>query len=440
MFAYHVRLAFVSFRRNPVLAGLMVLAIALGVAMSMSAFTVLHVMARDPIPEKSTRLFAVQIDNGGPRSRAPGDDEPPPQLTYRDAVALLAANGGARQAAMHQVSVTLASAAPGARQISVSGRATSADFFAMFDVPLRFGRAWTQTEEASGTRLVVLSAALNDRLFGGENSVGRDVELSDKLWRVVGVADAWDPKPRFFDVIGSQSFDEGEDIYLPLKASVDEEMSTAGYEFCDAGPRGTTFADLLRSECVWLQYWVELPTSEDAARYRDALANYSAEQRTSGRFNWAPNARLRDVRAWLVARHVVSDDARLSTVVAFAFFAVCLVCALGLMLARSLERAGEFSLRRALGASRATVFSQAATESVMIGATSGVLGVVLTMTSLWLMRSLFPAQLGRIAWMDRDLVVATVALSALATLIAGLYPAWRAMRTPPALQLKGGQG
>ncbi len=87
MGAYYLRLAWLGLRRNPVLAGLMILAIALGVAMSMSAFTVLAVMARDPIPHKSRQLFAVQLDNGGPRSRKAGDDEPPGGIAWRRSAA-----------------------------------------------------------------------------------------------------------------------------------------------------------------------------------------------------------------------------------------------------------------------------------------------------------------------------------------------------------------
>jgi putative ABC transport system permease protein len=83
--------------------------------------------------------------------------------------------------------------------------------------------------------------------------------------------------------------------------------------------------------------------------------------------------RLRNVPDWLVARKIVSDDARLSAIVALAFLGICIVCALALMLARSLDRSGEYSLRRALGATRRTVFYQAATEAGLIGTGAGIL-------------------------------------------------------------------
>lgn len=435
---YYVRLALTSMRHKPVLVAMMILALALGVAMSMSAYTILHTMARDPIPEKSSQLYAVQIDNGGPRSRKPGEDEPPVQMTWRDASALLAMHHAPREAAMVQVGFSMKASDAAGKGEHVTGRATSAPFFAMFDVPLHFGRGWTEVEESDRARVAVISAALNDRVFNGEDSVGRTLILNGDAWRVIGVAGAWDPRPRFFDVEGGQAFDEGEDVYIPLKTAVSLEMSTAGYEFCDAGPRGQTYADLLASECVWLQYWAELPTAAAASTYADGLAAYAENQRAAGRFGWPANVRLRNVQDWLVARKIVSDDARLSTMVAFAFLVICMVCALALMLARSLERSGEYSLRRALGATRRTVFLQAATEAGLIGTSAGVLGIAFTLGALAAMRSLFPGDLARIAWIDGPLLAGTVALAAASAVIAGIYPAWLAMRAAPGLQLKGG--
>ena len=117
---------------------------------------------------------------------------------------------------------------------------------------------------------------------------------------------------------------------------------------------------------------------------------------------------------------------------------VCLVCALGLMLAKSLERTGEYGLRRALGASGRHIFTQAIVESGVIGLVGGLSGLGLTVAGLWAMRTLFPDGMGRVASMDTSLFATTLVLAAVATLVAGLYPAWRAMRVAPALQLKVG--
>lgn len=441
MIDYYLRLALISFRRNPVLILLTVGAISFGVAMTMTAFTILYVMAGDPIPGKSGQLFAVQIDNGGPESRKVGDNEPPSQLTYRDALALLNVRFAKRQVAMYEVSMTAAPADRGGKPHPIFARATSADFFEMFDVPMLYGHAWDSSNESKTAPVVVLTKKLNERLFGNINSVGRSVELNDADYEVIGVTDDWDPKPRFYDAIagGVLNFDAGDDAYLPLALAIGRRMSTAYYQFCGPGqPPGNSFDDMLRSECVWLQVWVQLPHRSDVAAYRTFLDNYSRDQQRSGRFAWAPNPRLRNVREWLVAQKVVPDDAKLAVVVASGFFAVCLVSALGLMLAKAFGRSEEFGVRRALGASRWDLFSQAAVESGLVGLLGGVCGLTFTLLCLMALRALFPSGMGRIAQMDSPLFALTIALAMVATVIVGFYPAWRSMRVAPALQMKGG--
>ena len=90
MFAYYLDLALHSLKRNPVLTGLMVLAIALGIGASMTTLTVLHVLSGNPIPGKSSRLYRVQVDPQDMFGWRPGM-EPPMQVTWIDGMNLLRA-------------------------------------------------------------------------------------------------------------------------------------------------------------------------------------------------------------------------------------------------------------------------------------------------------------------------------------------------------------
>src|SRR6476620_8316212 len=99
MFAYYLDLALRSFRRNKALTALMVLAIALGIGASMTTLTVFHVLSGDPIPQKSDKLFYVQLDPAGKDGYTPGE-EPADQVTRFDAEALLHDKRGDRQAMM----------------------------------------------------------------------------------------------------------------------------------------------------------------------------------------------------------------------------------------------------------------------------------------------------------------------------------------------------
>ena len=66
MFGYYLQLALRSLKRNVMLTALMIAAIGVGIGASMTTLTVFRAMSGDPIPRKSSRLFAVQIDNWGP--------------------------------------------------------------------------------------------------------------------------------------------------------------------------------------------------------------------------------------------------------------------------------------------------------------------------------------------------------------------------------------
>ena len=57
----------------------------------------------------------------------------------------------------------------------------------MFDVPFIYGTGWSRAEDDAPGAVVVLSRFMNQKLFGGANSVGREVILDGHPYRVVGV-------------------------------------------------------------------------------------------------------------------------------------------------------------------------------------------------------------------------------------------------------------
>jgi putative ABC transport system permease protein len=433
MFSYYLRLAFASLRRNVLLTGLMIVAVAMGIGMSMTVLTVLIAMSGDPIPHKSGQLFAVQIDAWGTDSLRP-DGEPADQLTYIDAAALMQQRKATRQTAMYEVGFTVTPEDESLPPFGVDGRATYSDFFAMFDVPLEHGSPWSTADDEAQANVVVLGHTLSTRLYGRDNPVGRTITLGGRDYRIVGVLAPWEPQPKFYDVVGNPYADT-EDVYLPFTLAIARQMPSTGDTNC-VRLREPGWTGLLNSSCIWNQFWVELPTAADEASYREFLAGYAEEQRRAGRFDWPSVTRLRDVREWLAFREVVRDEERIATLVAFGFLLVCLVNAIGLMLARFSSRAGELSVRRALGASRSQVFAQCLVETAVIGLAGGLLGILLTLVGLSLERAILPEDLGRLARLDGAMVVITLLVAVGSTVLSGVYPTWRASRAQPAWQLK----
>lgn len=434
MFGYYLRLALRSLRRAPVLTTLMVVTIGLGIGGSMTVLTVFRAMAGDPIPAKSPHLFVPQIDPWG-HGHGFGD-QPPDQLTYIDVEQLLRQHIARRQTAMYAVHFTAIPDAASRSPFGVDGRAVGAEFFPMFDVPFRYGAPWTAADDRRAANVVVISRKLNDRLFGGADSVGRSIDLDNHTYSIVGVLGDWHPVPRFYAVPGGKPFGDTEGVFLPFTRAIASHMEWQSIN-CNTPP-GPSWQAHLQSDCVWLDFWVELPTTASVQRYRRFLYDYAAAQRHSGRFDWPPNVRLRDVPQWLKAEHVVPDTARVMVLVAFGFLMVCLINATALLLAKFRRRAGEFGVRRALGGSRGAIFAQCLVETAMIGVVGSLLGLACTWIGLVGLRAVLAPDIASLAHLDvPDVLIATL-LALLATLAAGLYPTWRAAQVQPAWQLKTG--
>jgi putative ABC transport system permease protein len=437
MFSYYSRLGLRSLRRNVILTVLMISAIGVGIGACMTSLTVFRAMSGDPIPQKSSQLYAPQLDNWGPDKHAGGSasaDHLEPQLSYIDVVGLMKAHVAKRQTGLFAALLALRPADPKQKPSKVFVRAAFTDFFPMFDVPFKYGGPWSASDDESRAAVVVITRETNDKLFGGANSVGKTIRLDNEPYTVSGVLDDWRLLPRFYD-LNIRPFGDADAIFLPFTRAIDKRMDNIGSTQCnsdvDPGWEGR-----LRSDCIWLQFWVELPTAADAKAYRAFLNNYAAEQQRLGRFHWPPHTQLRDVNEWLQYRHIVPSEVRILILVSFGFLLVCLMNAMGLMLAKIMGRAGDIGVRRALGASRRAIFAQCLIETGVVGLAGGILGLALTALGLLAARSLLTKEfvaLARLDWADTGIAVL---LAVGATVLAGLYPTWRAAHVQPAWQLK----
>ena len=433
MFGYYLDLALRSLRRNKALTALMVLAIALGIGASMTTLTVLHVLSGDPLPGRSGQLYYPQIDPQDIKGMMPSK-EPPEQLTLIDGMNLLHAKRAEHQALMTGGSVPIQPEQSSLDPFYVEARYTTADFFAMFDAPFLYGHGWTVADDEAKAREVVIAKSLNDKLFAGADSVGRTLRMAGTSFRIAGVLDRWQPNPHFYD-LNTGSYAYGEQVFLPLQTMLELGLDRNGSTDCWGNGGGGVGSILPSDSCVWLQFWVQLDSAAKAATYREFLVHYSLDQKALGRFQRAPNVRLRNVMQWLDYQMVVPNDVRLQTGLAFGFLLVCLVNTVGLMLAKFMRRAGELGVRRALGASRRALFTQLLIESGVVGLVGGFGGLLLALFGLWLVRQR-PSDYAVLAHLDLSMLFTTFVLALCATLLAGLLPAWRACQIAPALQLK----
>jgi len=431
MLAYYFRLALRSFRRNKVLTALMVIAIALGIGASMTTLTVFHVLSGDPIPQKSDRLFNVQVDPRPMIGYQPSE-EPEEQVTRFDGETLLREKKAKHQVLMTGGGVTVEPDNSTLRPFDTDARYASSDFFTMFDAPFKYGQGWKADQDEGRGRVAVISKALNEKLFNGQNSVGKPLRMDGHTFNIVGVLDEWNPNPHFYD-LETGRYGDSEDIFVPVFTALDLKFGRNGNMNCWDNANGEETA--LNAPCVWMQYWVELASPADAGDYRAYLENYSAQQKAAGRFQRPSNVRLRNVMEWLDFKQVVPSDVRLQLWLALGFLAVCLINTVGLLLAKFLRRSGEIGVRRALGASRGQIFLQSLVEAGTVGLAGGVLGLGLALLGLYAVRQQ-PVDYAKLATLDGKMLLLTFGLTLAASLLAGFLPALRAMQVTPAIQLK----
>jgi putative ABC transport system permease protein len=447
MIGYYFQLAFASFRRTPGLGILMVLAVAVGIGVCVVTLTYYHAISGNPIWWKGDQLYTVTLDNWDPTE--PADPTrptmPPVQVTYRDAEAIWRSDVPKRTTIMYRgYGIISGEGVNGALKPSpATTRITTGAFFPMFEVPFEYGKGWKDEADAAPEPVVVLSHQLNQKLFGGIDSVGRTIRWNDTPFRIIGVLQEWEPQPKYYDLT-TGDFDSPEDLYIPWKWGETLSIGSDGSSNCWKIEDIQTFKGLAQSECVWIQAWVELPNFVARNRMQSFIDNYVNDERKHGRFPRPQNNRLTDVDQWLKDQKVVSNDNRVLVGLAFAFLAVCLINTVGLLLAKFLNAAPMSGLRRALGASKKQLFLQHMVEVSTVAGAGALLGLGFGALGLAGIRALFamtatsqrPSGVASLIHLNISSFVTAVSLAVVATVLCGLYPAWRVGRLQPASYLK----
>jgi len=438
MFRYYLKLGTLSIRANPILSILMVAAIAIGIGACMSIVTVRHIMSGNPIEHKNDQLYHVQVDNWNPDDPYEDPDGAPVQVTYLDAKALFDAGRAFRQTTSFKTTRVVQPSGEDARPFQEEGRATTADFFPMFDVPFLYGSAWDRSSDETQERVIVIARELNEKLFGGENSVGRMLMLNDEVYRITGVLDNWNPVPKYFDV-NNNPYEAPAQIFLPFSIAIAGNYDNSGNTSCwKPIPDGTGREGFLASECIWIQMWVELQSASARDDYMTFLNAYVDEQKLLGRFPRPHNNHLRTPAEWMDYNEVVDDEVDVLLSLAVLFLVVCLLNTIGLLLAKATRRSKDTSLRRALGASKSELFKQHFIEAGMIGIAGGLLGIVMTWLGLRGIENVFIEYdfIQNLVRMDWSMIMLAVALAVVSALGAALYPIWRTCNITPANHLR----
>jgi putative ABC transport system permease protein len=442
MFTYYLKLATKSVLSTPWLTALTVAAIGLGIAVPTTIISIHHLFAQNPIPHKSDVLYNVRVDSWDPNSQffdiRPGD--PPKHVTYRDMAGMMESDIPTYRTGIAAARIFVFPEDENLRPYQTLVRLCHTDFFPMFEVPFQFGSGWSRDTDVRRERVLVLSREANEKLFGGRDSVGETLRLGPETFTVVGVLDHYRPTPQYYDVINN-SMGKPREIFVPFdlirEPSLDLSLSGDTDSWGPSVSRDDPDAFFTASEVTWIQYWVEVAPDRIEA-YRDFVDNYTLAQKELGRFPRPINNRVTPLMEWMEVRGVVPPPSIALVIISLLFLAVCCLNLMGLLLGKFLSRSGVLGVHRALGASKASVFYQRLLECELVGVIGGVAGVALAALALRLLSTVMPSFImpADLFQVDGFSLVVALGLALLAGLASGLYPAWRACRIAPAIQLK----
>ena len=290
------------------------------------------------------------------------------------------------------------------------GMRVSHGFFRLFGVEPMLGREFTQQEESTSgaVEVAIVSYDVWTRLLGRDPQViGRTIRLSDSPTRIVGVMPAG-----FEHVSGGAPLPRGESVgvWLPFNRLGSPQGLPRVFRYCKTVARLKTGVGIEQAQ---------------------AAMNVIAHQL---------EAQYPDDENWRIQLQPLHDDLVghsrpvlliLAGVVGFVLLIACVNVA-NLLLARATVREREMSIRAAVGATRARLVQQLLTESMLLSAVGGALGLLLAYCGVCTLVALGPEQVPRLQSISLDphVILITAGTSLLAGLLFGLVPALAASLHP----------
>jgi putative ABC transport system permease protein len=377
--------------------------LALGIGANTAVFSVVNAILLRPLPySEPDRLVMVFVDlraRGGPATEWTGPAE---QIDWKAATDVFEGVATVRGWA--------ATMAQGAVPEAIPGEQTTFEYFDVLGAHPALGRTFRQTDDVpNAPRVVILSHALWTKRFGSDPStIGRVLPINGEPHEMIGVMPASFRPAYIADAA----------LWRPLR------WPTAN------APRTVAVAHTIGR----LKSGVSL---EQARTRLDALAARLQQQHPdtdAGKgINPVPlqEQSVGSVRFGLII---------LLGAVGFVLLIACVNVA-NLLLARASGRVRELAVRSALGAARGRILRQMLTESVLLAAGGGALGVLTADWGVSALKAIAPPSTPRLAEVSIDprVLAFAAALTLCTALIFGLVPAWQAARETltPALNQGG---
>jgi predicted permease len=390
-----LRQAVRQLRRRPGFSTIVILTLALGIGANSAIFSVVDAVLLRPLPYKDPARLAMVFS---------GD---PARELHEGRVSLLNFQDWKIQSRSFDdltvfIGQTFLLATGGAPERMRSARVT-ADFWPALGVEPLLGRVFTPEEERRGERVAVLSYQLWQQHFGGAADVlGARLTMDDRNYTVIGVMPL--------------------DFHFPF-------ADTKVWEPVTAHPYWTRDRKTTRADSPWLALgrlksgvtWSRAQNEMDAIARR-LRSQYPGPEMPATipvvPLDIHSSAKFR-LSLWLLLGSV------------FLMLLIACINVAGLLLARGSVREREFAVRRALGAGGLRIAGQVVTETLVLAACGGVLGLLLACSGAAAVKAFGPGDIPRLAEARVDWAVVwfTAGITAFTALLASVWPAFAAGKT-----------
>ena len=300
--------------------------------------------------------------------------------------------------------------------VRLAGTMTSAELLSLLGARPELGRVFYPGEDTAGQdNYVILSHVLWQKRFGGAaDIIGRPIELEGVSRQVVGVM----PADFRFPSAKTQ-------LWVPLHIDPRSAAAYWGGDFMPVIGRLRAGANVAKADAEVRLF----------------------QSRVSKMFPWPmPATWNADISVLPLHNGMVAEvRGRFLMLLGAVALVLLIACAnvANLTLSRAATREKEIAIRSALGAGRRRITTQLLTESVLLAAFGGLLGLLFAEAGLWLLKATLPPETPRLmdVQLDWRVLVFTGALSILTGFFFGLAPALQSSRVAPTESLKsGGRG